>query len=154
MTPPDAIRVVDARAREARSDHPLRETAAQVGVGDQDVRERHVGTPSIPAVGVANDYGRSMAIVARILVEAVGSDDHDRLERAVEKKFATLGGPPDGLMVHLGYPDGDSLMVIEAWRTEALFQSYMEEVFLPALTEAGLTANEPEIGPAWSIGRP
>lgn len=95
-----------------------------------------------------------MAIVARILVEAVGSDNHDRLTRAVERQLATLGGPPDGLMVHLGYPQGDSLMVVEAWRTEALFRSYMEDVFLPALNEAGLTADEPDIAPAWSIARP
>jgi hypothetical protein len=60
-----------------------------------------------------------VAIVARILVEAAGVEDHDRLEQAVETRF--VDGPPDGLMVHLGYPQGDHLLIVDAWRTEELF---------------------------------
>lgn len=95
-----------------------------------------------------------MAIVARLLVNTTGSEDHDRLQSAVEARLAGLGGPPEGMVVHLGYPDGEGLAVIEAWRTEALFRSYMDDVLLPALQDAGLTATEPEIRPAWSIAIP
>jgi hypothetical protein len=57
-------------------------------------------------------------------------------------------------MVHLGYPQGGHLLIVEAWRTEELFRSNMVDVLGPALKEAGLTAREPEVGPAWSIARP
>jgi hypothetical protein len=93
-----------------------------------------------------------VAIVARIVVEAAGIEDHDRLEQAVEKRF--VHGPPEGLMVHLGYPQGGHLFIVEAWRTEEPFRSNMVDVLGPALEEAGLTAREPEVGPAWSIARP
>jgi hypothetical protein len=95
-----------------------------------------------------------MAIVARILIEPAGEKDHDRLQSAVESQLQDLGGPPDGLMVHLGYPQGSGLVIIEAWRTEELFRSYMDQILLPALSQAGLAAGGPEIVPAWSIARP
>jgi hypothetical protein len=72
-----------------------------------------------------------VAIVARILVEAAGVEDHDRLERALEKRF--VDGPPEGLMVHLGYPHGDDLLIVDAWRTEELFRSFVADVLGPAL---------------------
>lgn len=45
-------------------------------------------------------------------------------------------------------------MIVEAWRTEDLFRSYLDQLFLPALSEAGLVAGEAEVGLAWSIARP
>jgi hypothetical protein len=95
-----------------------------------------------------------VAIVARILVEPADQVDHDRLQSAVESRLHDLGGPPDGLMVHVGHPHGRGFMIVEAWRTEDLFRSYLEELLLPALSEAGLVAGDAEIGPAWSIARP
>jgi len=95
-----------------------------------------------------------VAIVARILVEPAEQDDHDRLGSAVESRLEDLGGPPDGLMLHVGYPYGRGFMIVEAWRTEDLFRSYLDQLLLPALSEAGLAAGEAEIGPAWSIARP
>ena len=95
-----------------------------------------------------------MAIVARILVEPAEQSDHDRLGSAVESRLDDLGGPPDGLMLHVGYPHGRGFMIIEAWRSEDLFRSYLDQLFLPALSEAGLVAGEAEISPAWSIARP
>jgi hypothetical protein len=68
MTQPDVAHVVDARAREARLDHPLRETATQVGIGGRYVRERHFHGVSEPAfwdvqlsatvAGVGSEQGR------------------------------------------------------------------------------------------------
>jgi hypothetical protein len=95
-----------------------------------------------------------MAVIARIFIEAAEQSDHDRLESAVEKRFQDLGGPPDGLMVHLGYPENRGLMIVEAWRTEEAFRSYLDLVLEAALRDIGLAAREPDVGPAWSIARP
>ncbi len=65
-----------------------------------------------------------------------------------------LGAPPDGLMLHVGYPHRGGFMIVEAWRTEDLFRSYLDQLLLPALSEAGLVAGEAEISPAWSVARP
>ena len=99
-------------------------------------------------------YREAVAIVARILVESAEQNDHDRLEGAVNSRLHDLGSPPDGLMLHVGYPHGRGFMIVEAWRTEDLFRSYFDQLLLPALSEAGLAAGEAEIGPAWSIAHP
>lgn len=96
----------------------------------------------------------AVATVARILVEPGEQHDQDRLESAVESRLQDLGGPPDGLMLHVGYPQGGGFMIIEAWRSEGPFRSSLDRLFLPALGEAGLVAGEAAIGPAWSIARP
>jgi hypothetical protein len=95
-----------------------------------------------------------MAIIARVFIESAEQSDHERLERAVEERFQNRGGPPDGLMVHLGYPEGRGLMIVEAWRTEESFRSYFDDVLGAALRDIGLATGEPDIGPAWSIARP
>ena len=69
-------------------------------------------------------------------------------------RLETLGGPPDGLMVHLGYQNEDDLVLVEAWRTEALFESFYRDLFQPALAAADLRATAAEISPALSIARP
>ena len=61
---------------------------------------------------------------------------------------------PDGLMVHLGYEDGDDLVLVEAWRTEDLFESYYRDLLHPALGAADLRATVAEISAALSIARP
>lgn len=95
-----------------------------------------------------------MAIIGRIRIEPARQDDHDRLGAVVESHFERAGGPPDGLMAHLGYPDGEGFMIVEAWRSEDLFRSYVDSLLVPALREAGLEHREPEVSPAWSIARP
>lgn len=95
-----------------------------------------------------------MAIVARIRVESAGQDDHDRLQSAVESRLREAGGPPDGLMTHIVHPDENGFVIVEAWRTEELFRSYLDQLLLPALAEAGLESHDLAISPAWSIARP
>jgi hypothetical protein len=95
-----------------------------------------------------------MAIIVRFRIPSAAAEDHDRLEREIETRFATLGGPADGLMVHLGYPDGNDLVIVQGWRTQDLFDSSLHEVFQPALAAAGLHAEAPDISPAFSIARP
>jgi hypothetical protein len=95
-----------------------------------------------------------MAILVRTVVDSADHDAHERLGTAVETAIARLGGPPDGLMVHLAYPSGDGFIIIDAWRSEETFRRWQEKVFEPALARAGLNASEPEIGPLWSLARP
>lgn len=95
-----------------------------------------------------------MAIVARILIEPADQNDHDQFDSAVESRLHDLGGPPNGLMLHVVYPHGRGFMIVDAWRTEDLFRAFRDQLLLPALDEVGLAAAEAEIGPAWSIARP
>lgn len=95
-----------------------------------------------------------MAIVARIRIESAGQDDHDRLQSAVESRLHEAGGPPDGLMAHIGHPHESGFVIVEAWRTEELFRVYLDQLLLPALSDAGLESHDLEISPAWSIARP
>jgi len=57
-------------------------------------------------------------------------------------------------MLHVGFPHRGGFMIVEACRTEDLFRSYLDQLLLPALSEAGLVAGEAEISPAWSVARP
>lgn len=95
-----------------------------------------------------------MAVIASVAVVPATEDDHARVEKAVEVGLQRLGHPPDGLMVHLGYPVDDGFVIIEAWRTEDLFRAYMADILGPAFDEAGVVPGEPAIIPAWSIARP
>ena len=95
-----------------------------------------------------------MAIVAHLFIEAAGPDEHDRLQHAIEAEIVARGGPPDGLMAHLGHPSDDGFLVVEAWRTEEQFRTFMSEVLSPALDASGLTARVPEVAPAWSVAIP
>jgi hypothetical protein len=95
-----------------------------------------------------------MAVIVRMVIDSASQDDHDRLGQAVETRLHEQGGPPDGLMVHLGWPEDGGFVITEAWRTEELFRSFKERLLEPALVEAGLVAAEFEISPAWSIARP
>jgi hypothetical protein len=95
-----------------------------------------------------------MAVIVRILVDAAGQSDHDRLQSAVENRLQDVGGPPEALMVHLGYPDDRGLVIVEAWRSEDAFRSYLDHVLGGALRDVGLVAGEPDIVTAWSIARP
>ncbi len=64
-----------------------------------------------------------MAIIVRMLLEPADQDDHDRLQDAVEAGMSRLGGPPEGLMFHLGYPSGQGFLLVEVWRSETFSRS-------------------------------
>ena len=95
-----------------------------------------------------------MAIIVRMLLEPADQDDHDRLQDAVETGMSRLGGQPEGLMFHLGYPSGQGFFLVEVWRSEKFFQVWWVEVMEPAIAQVGLVAGEPEFGPVWSLARP
>ena len=104
--------------------------------------------------GRVNAYVVAMAVVARILIESADQNDHDRLQAAVESRIQDQGGPPAGLMVHLGYPHREGFEIVEVWKTEELFRRYTEDLLGPALADVALAAGDPEIAPAWSYARP
>jgi hypothetical protein len=95
-----------------------------------------------------------MAIVARTLVEPADQAAHDRLDQQVEAGISRLGGAPEGLMVHLGYPSGQGFLIVDVWRSEDAFRSFRRDVIEPAIAAAGLAAGESEICPVWSLARP
>lgn len=95
-----------------------------------------------------------MAIISQLFVHAEDQRDHDLLEAAVGARLDAQGGPPEGLMAHLGYPRDGGLAIVEAWRNEADFRAFFDAILAEALAEVGLTADEPELAPAWSIARP
>ena len=64
------------------------------------------------------------------------------------------GGPPDGLMSHVVYPEGDGFVVAEVWRTESDGQHYVDDVLRPLVGELGLTAKDTHVRPVWSFARP
>ena len=87
-------------------------------------------------------------------MHSADQDAHDRVQEAVNAGIGRMGGPPEGLMVHLGYPSGDGFVILDVWRSEDLAGTFWTDVIEPAIADAGLTAGEHEIAPAWSIARP
>lgn len=98
-----------------------------------------------------------MAIVVRTAIESADQEAHDRLDQSVETAIARLGGPPDGLMVHLTYPSGQGFLIVDVWRSENAFCAWWNDVMNPVLAEvdplSDLTAGEHEISPVWSFAR-
>ena len=137
----------DLKRRNCRSSLGGRREAAT------ERRPAAFGRGRVPAFG-GNGYDPSKAIIARIRLAGATADDHDRLEQEVGTRLETMDGPPDGLMVHLGYEDGDDVVLVEAWRTEDLFESYYRDLLQPALGAAHLRATVAEISAALSIARP
>jgi len=96
----------------------------------------------------------AMAVLGLIRIESAQQDDHDRLQELVESRFSEAGGPPDGLLAHIAHPDGGDFIIVEAWRSEDLFRSYVEAIVVPALVAADLRHSGIEVRPIWSLARP
>jgi heme-degrading monooxygenase HmoA len=95
-----------------------------------------------------------MAIVVRTTIQSADQEAHDRLEQSVATAMARLGGPPEGLMVHLAHPSGQDFLIVEVWRSESAFRSWWNDGMDQALVDAGLTAGDQDISPVWSFARP
>jgi hypothetical protein len=95
-----------------------------------------------------------MAIVTRTLVEPADQAAHDRLQQEVEAGISRLGGPPEGMMAHLGYPSSQGFLIVDVWRSEDAARGFLKVVMEPAIAAAGLAASETEICPLWSFARP
>lgn len=95
-----------------------------------------------------------MAVVVRTVVSDVDRAMHDRLEQAIGANIGRAGGPAPGLMVHIGHPDGDSLVIVEVFNNQESFHPWWAEVVAPAIASLDLTAGPHDIRPVWSFARP
>jgi hypothetical protein len=95
-----------------------------------------------------------MAVIVRTRVNGVDQSTHDQLEQAINANIGAAGGPAPGLMVHVGHPDGDGLVIAEVFNNEEAFHAWWADVIAPALTSLGLTTGQHEVKPVWSFARP
>ena len=80
--------------------------------------------------------------------------DLDLLDVAVSGAIEELGGPPDGLMVHVVRPEGDGFVIIEVWRDEDTMRRFNDAVLVPRLAEQGLVITGEQTSAVWSFARP
>ncbi|MDH4160287.1 MAG: hypothetical protein OEV62_08520 [Actinomycetota bacterium] len=95
-----------------------------------------------------------MAIVVEMLVPGATRQHADLFDASVDSAVAQAGGPPEGLMVHFARPEGDGFVICNVWRSEADMKPFYDQVFLPILAAAGLSAEAPKVTPLWAFARP
>jgi hypothetical protein len=96
----------------------------------------------------------SMAVLVQLTVTPATQQQFNELDAAVGQSMTDAGGPPDGLMSHVVYPEGDGFVVAEVWRTESAGQQYVDDVLRPLVDELSLTARGTDVRPVWSFARP
>jgi hypothetical protein len=97
---------------------------------------------------------RDMAVVLHVSVAPATQDQFYELEARVEQSMMQAGGPPDGLMSHVVYPEGTGFVIAQVWRTEAVGRAYVDVVGRSLIKEVGLSAEETTVRPVWSFARP
>jgi len=95
-----------------------------------------------------------MAVLVQLAVITATQQQFNELDAAVGQSMTDAGGPPDGLMSHVVYPEGDGFVVAEVWRTESDGRRYADDVLRPLVGELGLTAKDTKVRPVWSFARP
>jgi len=95
-----------------------------------------------------------VAVVVQTVVPRASKAQADSFEESVGTAMMERGGPPAGLMAHIGHPSGDGFVLCNVWRSEADMRSFHDEVLLPKLAEIGLEPEESVISPVWSFARP
>ena len=105
-------------------------------------------------VALLAEEDRDMAILLLLTVAPATQDQFKALDARVGQAMHQAGGPPDGLMSHVVYPEGDGFVLAEVWRGQAEGDPYVDNVIRPLMGELGLTAHETAIRPVWSYARP
>jgi len=95
-----------------------------------------------------------MAVLLQFTVSPSTQDQFNELDAKVGQSMMQAGGPPDGLMSHVVYPEGDGFVIADVWRSESDGRPYFDDVLRPLLAELGLTAHETRVLPVWSFARP
>ncbi|TIC79888.1 hypothetical protein E8D34_19660 [Nocardioides sp. GY 10113] len=95
-----------------------------------------------------------MAVVIRYLLSPASREQLLALDTLVGDSLLGAGGPPAGLMSHVGYPVGDGVEIADVWASEEQGRAWVQEVLRPLLARAGLTAGEVDVVPVWSFARP
>lgn len=63
-----------------------------------------------------------------------------------------LGGPPEGLLMHLETPTADGVTVIDVWRSAEDFERFAPDVLMPQLAAQGIAmSSPPEFQPVHTI---
>ena len=95
-----------------------------------------------------------MAVLLQLTVAPATHEQFNELDAMVGQSMMQAGGPPDGLMSHAVYPEGDGFIIAEVWRGETEGRPYIDDVLRPLLTGLGLDAHETAVRPIWSFARP
>ena len=95
-----------------------------------------------------------MAVLVQLTVTSATQQQFNDLDAAVGQSMTDAGGPPDGLMAHVVYPEGDGFVVSEVWRSESDGQHFVDDVLRPLVLELSLTAKDTNVRPVWSFARP
>ena len=95
-----------------------------------------------------------MAVLVQLTVTPATQQQFNELDAAVGQSMTDAGGPPDGLMSHTVYPEGDGFVVAEVWRTESAGQHYVDDVLRPLVGELSPQAKDAHVRPVWSFARP
>ncbi len=95
-----------------------------------------------------------MAVLVQLIVTPATQQQFNELDAAVGQSMTDAGGPPDGLMSHVVYPQDDGFVVAEVWRTESDGQHYVDNVLRPLVGELSLSAKDTNVRPVWSFARP
>jgi hypothetical protein len=95
-----------------------------------------------------------MAVLVQLTVTPATQPQFHELDAAVEQSMTGAGGPPDGLMSHVVYPEGDGFVVAEVWRTESAGRDFVDDVLRPLVGGVSLTATDTQVRPVWSFARP
>ena len=95
-----------------------------------------------------------MAVLLQLPVAPATQEQFNELDAMVGQSMMEAGGPPDGLMSHAVYPEGEGFIVAQVWRSEADGRPYVDDVLRPMVTGLGLNAHETIVRPVWSFARP
>ena len=95
-----------------------------------------------------------MAILLQLRVASATQEQFNGLDALVGESMMNAGGPPEGLMSHVVYAEGDGFMIAEVWRSEPAAWSYVDDVLRPLMKRLNLVAGEAEIRSVWSFARP
>ena len=95
-----------------------------------------------------------MAVLVQLTVTPATQEQFHELDAAVEQSMQEAGGPPDGLMSHVAYPEGDGFVVADVWRSESDGRQYVDDVLRPLVGGVGLTASDTQVRAVWSFARP
>jgi hypothetical protein len=95
-----------------------------------------------------------MAILMQLIVSPATREQFEQLDIRVGEAMSQAAGPPDGLMSHVVYPQGEGFVVAEVWRSRAEAEPYVDDSLRTLLTGLGLTIAETTFLPVWSFARP
>ena len=100
------------------------------------------------------EWMRRMAVLLRVSVDRATQEQFNELEVRVGQTMMQAGGPPEGLMSHVVYPEEEGFVLSEVWRAPDEGQTYLDTVVRPLMSELGLSAGETTVSQVWSFARP